>query len=332
MVLRRKDEAGLMLGDYQLASGCASMTQKIVLHPVDTIKTRLQHLRLTSKEFKNPAAHVVRFIRVEGLRGLYRGVTSALLGSIPVSMVYMPSYEVAKRALPQDMPASLRHLCAGSVAGVLGSIVRTPVDLIKKRTQVGIYANVWEALREILGKGGGIRALWGGTKASLLYDVPYNMVQFTILEQVKRLGKQFRNGKDLDGWENICVGASTGILTSLITEPLDVVKTRLMTQMGYTGWWNALSRTMREEGVLALWKGTIPRMFWVAAGSAIWYSVYENVRLRIARAKTKAPVVPVLISNSHPTTLYNSSRAVRRVNRHDSIGHSSRYRASYGLS
>mmetsp|Transcript_9160 Transcript_9160/g.27577 ORF Transcript_9160/g.27577 Transcript_9160/m.27577 type:complete len:319 (+) Transcript_9160:122-1078(+) len=281
------DESGLSLRDYQLASGAASIAQKIVLHPVDTIKTRLQHLRLTSEVvFKDPAMHVVRFIRAEGLAGLYRGIVTSLIGAIPVSMVYMPSYEIAKRALPENMLPSLRYFCAGTVAGFIGSVVRTPVDLIKKRTQVGLYGSAWETIQATVGNGGGILALWGNLQASLLYDVPYNMVQFTILEQVKRAGRHMKRGEDLDGWENVAVGAATGILTSLFTEPLDVVKTRLMTKMGYANWLDAFTRTVREEGILALWKGTLPRMVWVAAGSALWYSVYENMRLHISRTKT----------------------------------------------
>jgi len=294
-----KKQKRLELGDFQTASAAASLSQKIVLHPVDTVKTRLQYLRLTSEvEFKDPAVHVMQFIRAEGLSGLYRGVATSLIGAIPVSMVYMPSYEVTKRSLPEDMPPFFRHLTAGSVAGVCGTLVRTPVDLIKKRTQVGVYSSAWEALTVTVGNGGSIFALWGQAQASFLYDVPYNMVQFTILEQVKVVGRRLKQGRELEGWENVAVGALTGMLTSVMTEPLDVVKTRLMTKMGYTSWLDAFRRTVTEEGVLALWKGTIPRMVWVAAGSAIWYSVYENARLYISKNKLHARA-------SRPCTIFS---------------------------
>ena len=71
-----------------------------------------------------------------------------------------------------------------------------------------------------------------------------------------------------------------------------MVKTRLMTQRVqgvekygvtvYRGWLHCISTMIKEEGVLSLWKGTLPRLIWVGASSAIWYGTYMCVKQAIS--------------------------------------------------
>lgn len=71
--------------DTQLASTAAGLISRALLHPVDCLKTRLQHLRGR----RDPVAVRValsNFLAAEGLPGLYRGISGALAGVIPHSM------------------------------------------------------------------------------------------------------------------------------------------------------------------------------------------------------------------------------------------------------
>lgn len=84
-------------------------------------------------------------------------------------------------------------------------------------------------------------------------------------------------GRELEPWETIFVGALSGGLTSVITTPFDVMKTRMMTaQQGRT-----VSMTMvafsilRHEGPLGLFKGAVPRFFWIAPLGAMNFAGYE---------------------------------------------------------
>lgn len=71
--------------DTQLASALAGIASRILLHPVDCVKTRLQHLR-GRPETINATETVWRFIAKEGVSGLYRGIIGALIGVVPYSM------------------------------------------------------------------------------------------------------------------------------------------------------------------------------------------------------------------------------------------------------
>lgn len=138
----------------------------------------------------------------------------------------MPSYEFAQsrfgRSLGTRQLGGLRHVMAGSFAGLCGSLIKVPVDVVKKRLQAGMYPNVSVAVRSIAaeGSGGGsVVRFYTGWRSSIMYDIPYNAVQFTVLENVKRFVKGLRGGR-LSKADNVLVGALTGMITSVITEPV----------------------------------------------------------------------------------------------------------------
>lgn len=81
--------------------------------------------------------------------------------------------------------------------------------------------------------------------------------------------------------ETLLAGSISGGLAAALTNPLDVVTSRLMVQDAKAGYgtgmvsvWNATLR----EGPTALWRGTIPRVAQTAPLSAIAFAVYEGMR------------------------------------------------------
>lgn len=141
----------------------------------------------------------------------------------------MPSYELAQLQLGKQLGSKqllgFRHVMAGSIAGLCGSFVKVPMDVVKKRLQAGLYPNMSVALASIAREGNG-RSFFGpalqfytGWRSSIIYDVPYNAVQFTVLENVKRAMRKAK-GKELGRLDNVTVGAITGMITSVVTEPV----------------------------------------------------------------------------------------------------------------
>lgn len=55
----------------------------------------------------------------------------------------------------------------------------------------------------------------------------------------------------------------------------------------YRNWGHCVRVMVREEGVAALWKGTLPRLIWVGASSAIWYGTYQTARHAFARRRVR---------------------------------------------
>lgn len=84
-------------------------------------------------------------------------------------------------------------------------------------------------------------------------------------------------GRELEAWETIAVGAVSGGIAAVVTTPFDVMKTRMMTAT--PGRPISMSMVvvsiMRNEGPLGLFKGAVPRFFWVAPLGAMNFAGYE---------------------------------------------------------
>ena len=167
----------LTVQDSQLASTVAGLVRRLILYPIDTLKTRAQHVRyLQNANAGSTHRYLIDFIRREGLRGLYKGMTGSLVATVPYSLVYMPAYEFGKAKL-QWMGKKKRILLSGALAGFAASFVRVPIDVVKKRVQAGMDSSVIAAVRSIsrehggIGKLGNISKFYAGWKSGVLYDV-----------------------------------------------------------------------------------------------------------------------------------------------------------------
>ena len=106
-----------------------AQAQRSVLHPLDTIKSRLQYLRDTAPRARSGWRKVPILADIAGMahwprehftpRSLYRGLLPSLLGALPMSLVYMPTYELSKQALAQTPAAPLAGVVTGAVRASL---------------------------------------------------------------------------------------------------------------------------------------------------------------------------------------------------------------------
>lgn len=76
-----------------------SSVGKTILHPIDTVKAKLQVLKMNQSEV--PKGQIIKQIvqdtvRKEGVGGLYRGFAIHISGSIPAAALYFGSYEFFK--------------------------------------------------------------------------------------------------------------------------------------------------------------------------------------------------------------------------------------------
>jgi hypothetical protein len=272
--------------DVFLAGLLAEWVRKVVLAPIDTITVRLQVERGSrGRRGRNPIVEDATALVRELYRpvGLYSGLGVSLIGAIPQALVYMPTFELASAMLrDSSAPAQL----ASVLTGIVCSVVRVPTAVVKTRVQCGA-ASARQTVAEAVASGWvGLYASW---RASCVLDVVYALVQFSALEQFRAIGSLGGGGAILtDG----LVGLLTGVVTAVVTEPLDVVTTRMRVQRSlatlkrdskpdtrvYTGLFDGLRTVVREEGVLSLWRGLLPRLVLKAVGSLIWYPVYIQAR------------------------------------------------------
>ncbi|XP_028555953.1 S-adenosylmethionine carrier 1, chloroplastic/mitochondrial isoform X3 [Dendrobium catenatum] len=268
-----------VLRDGIIAGGTAGIVVETVLYPIDTIKTRLQ------------AAHGGSKIH---WKGLYSGLAGNLAGVLPSSAVFIGIYEPTKQKLLKLFPENLSafaHLTAGAIGGAASSLIRVPTEVVKQRMQTRQFNSASDAVRLILAKEG-FRGLYAGYSSFLLRDIPFDAIQFCIYEQL-RIGYRVAAKRELSDPEIAVIGAFAGAITGAITTPLDVLKTRLMTQGSikhYGGLLSCTNTIIKEEGLAALFQGIGPRVLWIGIGGSIFFGVLEKTKALLAHQNSSIDI------------------------------------------
>ncbi|KAA8498969.1 putative S-adenosylmethionine carrier 2, chloroplastic [Porphyridium purpureum] len=269
-----------------LAGALAGMNTSILLHPLDTIKTMRQTdpranrgIFLTGK----------RIVESRGWRALYAGMWPSMLGSAPSSAVYFGTYEYVRNRLAASGSVDLHistlrlpiNLVAAASGNIASSFIFVPKEVIKQRLQSNYAPNVFAVVRKLYAELGFV-GFYAGYLATLFRNVPSNALKFVLYEEAKRLlfirhGKRQDATTQLSPVEHVVAGAFAGMISSSITTPMDVCKTKFATGT------NGLSRSVpallvrifREEGIAGLYVGSTSRILWAAFFSAIGFSSYE---------------------------------------------------------
>ncbi len=258
---------GVALLKAALAGALASGSTTAMMHPLDTLKTRVQASVGRAPGLKG----LGRMIPELGARRLYLGIIPAVAGAASSHGIRTASYEWARVMLAPLAALGLPGLNDTTLQGVasgfgtfLGTGVRIPNEVLKQRLQTGQHAHVLEAASAVI-KSGGARALFAGTAATLAREVPFYVLGMVAYEKLKVLARGI-TGSELSPWQTITVGALSGAIAAVATTPADVLKTRIMTGRAPAGL-SALAvaqRMIAEEGFSSLYKGAAPRALWIA--------------------------------------------------------------------
>ncbi|ORC92062.1 putative mitochondrial carrier protein [Trypanosoma theileri] len=304
-----------------LHAAVAGVVARLLCHPLDTMKTVVftgfsGDSHLSNVNLKQPVtsnfSYFVRSIWCrEGVAGFYRGVGVATLGSAPGVALYLTTYkwtssfiqkqrEANNSIILNALPLWSFHFFLGLLAEAVSCVFWVPVDVAKERlqsqppSQPGRYRGSYDALRTIA-KYEGLCGLYKGYWSTLASFGPYSAVYFVFYE--------FFNGifseRLLFGpfTSALCAGGLGNIAASIITNPLEFIKTRLQVQQTvlsvngtpttvngfnyhYKGIIDGLSAVAREEGPRALWRGVGNRIAYAAPNAALTMAFYNYLQSR----------------------------------------------------
>lgn len=271
------------------ASGVvASLATKLVLQPFDTAKTVMQAAE--GARYRTLGDCVVRLAQAKGVGSLYRGLPAAIAASAPSSAVFFATYESLKRHLGAS--SATHTLLAACGANLAASLLRVPPEVVKQRVQTGLHRHALDAVASIA-REDGVRGFYRGYGAQLVRDIPYAMAQFGTYEALKRrvdassvpstshdaaARRTRRTGRR--ALHALGRGACAGAVACVITTPMDVVKTRMMTARGKmvhgNGTWRSTAKQVwRESGPRGFMRGVTPRLLYKMPSSAIFLVAYE---------------------------------------------------------
>ncbi|KAI7982134.1 hypothetical protein LOK49_LG15G00166 [Camellia lanceoleosa] len=204
-------------------------------------------------------------------------------------------------AADSHVPNSKCLVCnagAGAAAGVIAATFVCPLDVIKTRFQVhglsalssssgNIKGGVIVGSLEQIFQKEGLRGMYRGLSPTVLALLSNWAIYFTIYEQFKSFLCLDDGNHNLSIGANMVAASGAGAATTIATNPLWVVKTRLQTQgirvgaVPYRRTLSALRRIAREEGIRGLYSGLVPALAGVSH-VAIQFPTYEKIKSYLA--------------------------------------------------
>jgi solute carrier family 25 citrate transporter 1 len=201
-------------------------------------------------------------------------------GSIAKDGVRFLFFDQIKQAFADPETGTLsplRNLAAGMTAGVVASITAvTPTERIKtaliddarheKRFRSGFHAT------KIIWQEHGLMGLYRGFAGTTLKQASataFRMGTYNIL-------KDFETKRDIkqNTATNFANGSVAGVVTTLATQPFDVIKTRSQSAHGASTL-EAIKSVLLDYGIRGFWKGTTMRLGRTVFSGGILFTSYE---------------------------------------------------------
>ncbi|KAL6865732.1 hypothetical protein ACO1O0_001830 [Amphichorda felina] len=118
-----------------LTGATAGATEAVVVVPFELVKIRMQD---KASKYTSALDCVVKTVRKEGVLSLYQGLESTMWRHILWNAGYFGCIFQVKQLLPkaENKKAQVTNdLVSGAVGGTVGTILNTPMDVVKSRIQ-----------------------------------------------------------------------------------------------------------------------------------------------------------------------------------------------------
>ncbi|GLC36166.1 hypothetical protein PLESTB_001373400 [Pleodorina starrii] len=321
---------------YTLAGAVSRTAAQMAIHPLDTLKTRMQ-VRMPTPQLQvwravmacaatRPRA-LAAWAGAAGARDLLLGLGACVAGVLPSAAIYFAAEPWVRarmgEATSADGESPLCRLTASAAAATLSALIRVPADVVKHRVQAYAYPSSAGAVRSILATRGPA-GLYAGFGATLLRDAPEIVIQFTVYRKLKAvLDEHRRRSSDGDGGgggggggggaaEHLFLGGAAGAAAALATTPLDVIKTQLQCGAA-TSVPAAAAAVLRAGGPAALFGGLAPRLLQTTLCSALFFTCFEASKARLKDLADSAAAAAPTMAAPPPAPLPPLAAAAREV-------------------
>lgn len=292
----------------------AGIIGKIIEYPFDTVKVRLQSQPDTLPlRYTGPLDCFRQSFQVEGLPGLYRGISAPLVGAAIETSSLFFSYRIAQDAVQATVP-KLREgkekgaplplnalVACGAASGALTSLLLTPIELVKCQMQVPLSATASRnpgpisIISSVL-RHHGILGFWHGQLGTLIRETGGSAAWFGSYEGVSALFRAYNTRltptstdtgpTSLPLHQQLLAGASAGVSYNFVFFPADTIKSRMPTEEVGHGGVHGARRTFlasgqalwQQQGLRGMYRGCGITVARAAPSSAFIFAVYEGLR------------------------------------------------------
>ncbi|KAL1552284.1 Adenine nucleotide transporter bt1, chloroplastic/mitochondrial [Salvia divinorum] len=176
---------------------------------------------------------------------------------------------------------SLRRLISGGIAGAVSRTAVAPLETIRTHLMVGSSGNSSSEVFQNIMQSEGWKGLFRGNFVNVIRVAPSKAIELFVYDTVnKNLSpKPGEQPKLLRVPPSLVAGACAGVSSTLVTYPLELVKTRLTIQReAYNGLLDTFVKIFQEGGLPELYRGLTPSLIGVIPYAAANYCAYDTLR------------------------------------------------------
>ena len=275
---------------YSIAGTVGGVLSVTVGHPLDTVKVRLQTTDILSQSAKFTGTFdcIARTVRAEGLLALFKGLTPHLLVSLPTSCVMFFGYGIGLKLQSKDQNfdklSPFNIFSAGIFSGLCTTFVIVPFYRVKCQLQVQQISGKNTKYRGPVNlalhiyRTAGLPGLYKGVCAELLTLPGTGCFYLSYEYMLKTLAQKNTSRDDVGSFRVLLAGGLAGTIWWLVALPADVITSRLWSapEGAYPrGARDVLKEMLRNEGIVALYKGLVPVLLRAAPEGAALFWGYE---------------------------------------------------------
>ncbi|KAI9479405.1 mitochondrial carrier domain-containing protein [Coemansia mojavensis] len=278
------------------AGALSGVTSCVLLQPFDLIKTRLQQRTI--------ATTVQNVVATDGIQGLWRGTLPSLLRNAPGTSLYFYFLNhtkhyclAAEQKLTGDSTrtqlSASSNMVIGASSRALAGFLLMPGTILKVQFESSLYkyAGIAGAIRDIWRRSGA-RGFFVGAVPTAIRDAPYAGLYLLLYEAIKnqeRAIAQRRNVLLPETTVTMVAGVAAGLAASYITQPFDMVKTRMQLRPHeYTSVAQSFRKIHVEETFRGFFRGISLRVLRKGVQASLVFTLYEWV-LRSNALSGEAP-------------------------------------------
>ncbi|GJN71967.1 putative mitochondrial oxodicarboxylate carrier [Purpureocillium lilacinum] len=200
--------------------------------------------------------------------------------------------------MSQEKPLPFAYqFAAGAVAGVSEILLMYPLDVAKTRIQLQTgkgggaeaYNGMLDCFRKII-KTEGFSRLYRGISAPILMEAPKRATKFAANDEWGKAYRKMFGVPQMTQSLSVLTGATAGATESFVVVPFELVKIRLQDKASagkYNGMVDCVTKTVRNEGPLALYQGLESTMWRHILWNAGYFGCIFQVRQMMPKAETQ---------------------------------------------
>ncbi|KAI6176679.1 hypothetical protein M3Y97_00824900 [Aphelenchoides bicaudatus] len=229
------------------------------------------------------------------------------ISAIPATVFYFTAYgsllkQFRKKTNNQWVPP----LLAGTIARSSAVFLVSPLEMLRTKMQSELLTlkELKESVRVSV-KHDGFFSLWRGLNATLLRDIPFSGIYWSLYENLKLRSLNALGREKTNFPISFACGAISGTTAAIITHPFDVVKTHRQITLGQISnvvsdpkahissmslnksMFTVFRQILRTDGVSGLYAGITPRLAKVPPACAIMIGTFEHLKSTFSRHNEK---------------------------------------------